>query len=66
MAKQQSFEAKTKKKADQTEYKVVKVVYSYQSLKNGAWKFSEKLLKVPFEGNEEQFIKEKINELTAG
>jgi len=64
MAKAQSFEAKTKKKANELEFKMVKVVYSYKSEENGAWKFAEKLLKVPLESNEEQFIKEEIKKIT--
>jgi hypothetical protein len=65
VAKAQSFEAKTKKKADQLEFKVIKVVYSYQPEENGPWKYAEKVLKVPFDSNEEQFIKEEIKKLTS-
>lgn len=60
MAKKQSFEAKTKKKDIHQDFKPVKVVFSYQTGENGGWRYGEKLVKVPFEANEEQFIQQEI------
>lgn len=62
MAKEQSFEAKTRKKKAEQEFKPIKVVFSYQTGNNG-WRFQEKLVKVPFEANEEQFIQEEIDKI---
>lgn len=61
MAKKQSFEAKTQKKGAQQDFKAVKVVFSYQAGGNGGWRFREKLVKVPFEANEEQFVQQEID-----
>lgn len=60
MAKAQSFEAKTKKKVSEQNFKVVKVVFSYKTGEN-SWRFKEKFVKVPFEANEEQFIQQEID-----
>ena len=62
MAKKQSFEAKTKKKVSEQDYKAVKVVFSYKTGENG-WRFNEKFVKVPFEANEEQFIQQEIDKV---
>jgi hypothetical protein len=62
MAKEQSFEAKTKKKKVEQEFKPVKVLFSYKTGENG-WRFKERLVKVPFEANEEQFIQEEIDKV---
>lgn len=62
MAKKQSFEAKTKKKAADQESKPVKVVFSYKVGEDG-WRFKEKLVKVPFEADEEQFIQQEIDKV---
>jgi len=59
--KSQSFADKTKKKAEVSEYKVVKAVFSYKSPVRGTWRFGEKLIKVPFDVNEEQYIQEQID-----
>ena len=62
MAKPQSFEAKTKKKTIEQDFKSVKVVFSYKIGENG-WRFKEKFVKVPFEANEEQFIQQEIDNI---
>lgn len=63
MAKKQSFEAKTQKKGAAHDFKPVKVVFSYQAAGNNGWRFKEKLIKVPFEANEEQFIQQEIDKI---
>ncbi len=63
MAKKQSFEAKTKKRVVEQDFKPVKVVFSYQSGENGGWRFKEKFIKVPFEANEEQFVQQEIDKI---
>jgi hypothetical protein len=63
MAKKQSFEAKTLKKASVQEFKSVKVVFSYQAAGNNGWRYKEQLIKVPFEANEEQFIQQEIDKI---
>lgn len=62
MAKKQSFEAKIKKKTVEQDVKPIKVVFSYRIGENG-WRFREKLMKVPFEANEEQFIQQEIDKV---
>jgi hypothetical protein len=61
----QSFADKTKKKADQSAYKVVKVIFSFKSPNRGTWRFGQKIVKVPFEVNEEQFLQEQIDQAIA-
>jgi len=57
MAKQQTFEDKAKKfRKGAGEFKVVKIIYSVRSSKTGAWRFPDKLVKVPSSANEEQFL----------
>jgi len=63
MAKKQSFEAKTHKKASTQEFKPVKVVFSYQAAGSGGWRYKEKLIKVPFEANEEEYVQQEIDKI---
>ncbi len=60
MAKVQTFADKVKKKAATEEAKIVKLVYSYQSPDTGAWRFSEKYIKVNPNENESQVIESEI------
>ena len=53
MAKKQTFQSKLKKSDDT---KVIKLVYSYQSEKTGAWRFAEKYVKIPAEGDEQKYL----------
>ena len=46
MAKAQSFADKVQKKSGGPKIKVVRVVYSYQSPDNGAWRFADKFIKI--------------------
>ena len=55
MAKIQSFADKVKKKTAAEAAKVIKLVFSYQSSDTGAWRFSEKFIKV-FPGEDENKI----------
>ncbi|HQV34589.1 MAG TPA: hypothetical protein PKV71_22045 [Calditrichia bacterium] len=59
MAKKQSFESKTKK-GSAVDYKVIKLVFPYKSPKTNSWKYAEKFVKVPLEGNEQQFIDDSV------
>ena len=54
MAKRQTFESKLKKTQDVS--KAVKLIFSYQSKDSGAWRFAEKIVKVPLEGNEAAIV----------
>jgi hypothetical protein len=59
MAKQQSFADKTAKKAgDNT--KVVRLVFSYKAPDTGVWRFSEKLVKMGIDDNEQQVLDNEI------
>ena len=60
MAKIQSFADKVKKKSAAETAKVIKLVYSYQSSDNGAWRFAEKFIKVPPGESESKIIDEEI------
>ena len=60
MAKTQSFADKIKKKSPTESAKVIKLVYTYQSSDNGAWRFAEKFIKVPPGENESKIIDEEI------
>ena len=59
MAKQQSFSDKSKKKQD-TGFKTVKFVYSVRSAKTGAWRFPEKFVKLPKDGDESKVLAEAV------
>lgn len=58
MAKKQTFESKTKKGG--VDLKVIKLVFPYKSQKTGTWKFAERLVKVPQDANEQQFLDQEI------
>ena len=60
MAKIQSFADKLKKKSAAESAKVIKLVFSYQSPDTGAWRFSQKYIKVMPEQNENQVIAAEI------
>ena len=59
MAKQQSFADKTMKKAADTT-KVVRLVFSYKAPDTGVWRFSEKLVKMNVDDNEQQVLENEI------
>jgi hypothetical protein len=59
MAKKQTFADKTQKKgADAT--KVVRLVFSYIAPDTGVWRFSEKLVKMGADDNEQQVLDNEI------
>ncbi len=59
MAKALSFAEKTmKKKGDQI--KVYKVVFPYKSAKSNAYNFSERLIKIPANVNEQTFLEQEM------
>lgn len=58
MAKKQSFADKVKKGQAGGEEKMVRLVVSYQSKSNNAWRFGGKMVKIPHQVNESQFIGE--------
>ncbi len=55
MAKKQTFDSKLKKGQD-AGGKAIKLVFSYQSPKTGYWRFVERIVRVPADGNEQQSI----------
>ncbi len=59
MAKKQTFESKLTKSA-RTEFRVVKMEFSYQSPKTGAWKFAKKLVKVPLDADEQKYLDQEM------
>jgi hypothetical protein len=54
MAKKQTFDKKLKKGLAQD--KAVKVVFSYQAKDTGTWRFAEKIVKVPVDGDEAKLV----------
>ena len=60
MAKQQSFADKTKKKAVEDVAKVVRLVFSYKAPDTGVWRFSDKLVKIRPDENEDQVLQTEI------
>lgn len=60
MAKQQTFGDKNKKK-DDASGKTVKLVYSVRSEKTGAWRFSEKFVKIPKDADESKVLADAMN-----
>lgn len=60
MAKKQSFASKLKKGGD-AHFKVVKMVFSYQSKDSGSWRFAERIVKVPVEGDEAKAVEAELN-----
>jgi hypothetical protein len=58
MAKKQSFADKVKKGQAGVEEKNVRLVVSYQSKSNNAWRFGRKMVRIPHQVNESQFISE--------
>lgn len=69
MAKKQTFADKVRKGQPGAESKMVRLVVAYQSKSNHAWRFGGKMIRVPNQANETQFLNEqgkKIrNELVA-
>ena len=59
MAKQQSFADKTQKKAGDAT-KVVRLVFSYKAADTGVWRFSDKLVKMGADENEQQVLDQEI------
>ncbi len=55
MAKKQTFASKLNK-GDTDTFKAVKLVFSYQAKDTGSWRFAEKIVKVPVEGDETQAV----------
>jgi hypothetical protein len=58
MAKKQTFADKVKKGQAGGEEKNVRLVVSYQSKSNNAWRFGGKMVRIPHQVNESQFIDE--------
>lgn len=57
MAKAQSFADKVKKaQQEKTVSRAVRLVYSYKSPHKGSWKFVDKMIHIPENENEDQFI----------
>jgi len=57
MAKQQSFADKVKKaQQDKIVSRAVRLVYSYKSPQRDSWKFVDKMIHIPENENEDQFI----------
>ena len=66
MAKAQSFADKVKSaQSKDVPAKMVKLVFSYKSEKTGAWKFGDKLIRVPLDADEDQFIEQELQNLKA-
>ncbi len=62
MAKAQSFADKVKKAAqDKVQSRAVRLVFTYKTEKN-AWKFVDKMVHVPEDQNEDQYIDEIIKQ----
>ena len=60
MAKKQSFADKLQKKTDAELAKVVRLVFSYKAPDTGVWRFSDKLVKVMPNQNEEEVLQAEI------
>ncbi len=58
MAKKQTFADKVRKGQPGAESKMIKLVVAYQSKSNFAWRFGGKMVRVPNQANETQFINE--------
>lgn len=59
MAKKQTFESKLKKDSG-IQHKMVKVVFPYKSNKTNAWRFAEKMVKVPLDADEAKYIDDTV------
>jgi hypothetical protein len=59
MAKQQSFADKVQKKAGDTQ-KVVRLVFSYKAPDTGVWRFSDKLVKMGVDEDEQKVLENEI------
>ena len=55
MAKKQTFASKLHKGQAETT-KAVKLVFSYQAKDTGTWRYAEKIVKVPVEGDEAKAV----------
>ena len=61
MAKKQTFESKLNKGGKGSNQKVIKVIYAYESEKTKTVKFTEQLVKMPADANEQQVLEDKIS-----
>ncbi len=65
MAKKQSFESKLSRHRKAGAQKAVKLVYSTRSEKTGAWKFVQRFITLPIDGDENKYVDEALKEINA-